>query len=82
MNYQYVLMLRSSAFLLPWISHYAFFPKHRTAMWRTRLAMMPFGITEPRLYLNSGIRLGTQRRSLAINGTTPSLPAQCSQQSQ
>ena len=47
MNYQYVWLAWASAFLLPWIMLYAFFPKQRMAMWRASLVMMPFGITEP-----------------------------------
>lgn len=47
MNYHYVWLIWSSAFLLPWILLYAFFPNQRMAMWRASWVMMPFGITEP-----------------------------------
>ncbi len=47
MSYHYVWLAWSSAFLLPWIFLYAFYPKQRTVMWRASWVMMPFGITEP-----------------------------------
>jgi len=47
MSYHYVWLAWSSAFLLPWILLYAFFPKQRIVMWRASWTMMLFGITEP-----------------------------------
>src|SRR5512147_397488 len=47
MMYHYVWLLWSSAFLLPWILLYTFFPQHRAAMWWASLFMSPFGLTEP-----------------------------------
>jgi len=47
MTDQYVWLLWSSAFLLPWIIIYALFPQHRRAMLWSSLFTMPFGLTEP-----------------------------------
>lgn len=44
---QYIWLVWSSAFLLPWIFTYAAFPQHRNAMWWASLFTMPFGLTEP-----------------------------------
>ena len=47
MTYHYVWLIWSSAFLLPWVLLYLFFPHHRHAMWRASWGMAPFGLTEP-----------------------------------
>ena len=47
MNYHYVWLIWSSAFLLPWVLLYALFPQHRAAMWWASVVMAPFGLTEP-----------------------------------
>lgn len=47
MNYHYVWLIWSSAFLVPWVLLYALYPRHRTTMWWTSVAMAPFGLTEP-----------------------------------
>lgn len=47
MAYQYVWLIWSSAFLLPWLLLYARFPRHRVPMWRSSLVMAPFGSAEP-----------------------------------
>lgn len=44
---QYVWLLWSSAFLIPWLVIYAAFPRHRRAMLWASLFTMPFGLTEP-----------------------------------
>ncbi len=44
---QYVWLLWSSVFLVPWVIVYAVFPIHRRPMIRTSLFTMPFGLTEP-----------------------------------
>jgi hypothetical protein len=46
-NEQYIWLIWSSAFLIPWLTLYALAPAHRGAMWKTSLFMMPFGLTEP-----------------------------------
>ena len=46
MNYHYVWLIWSSAFLLTWMLLYALFPQHRVAMWRTSLCMAPVGLTQ------------------------------------
>ncbi len=46
-NEQYIWLIWSSAFLIPWLTLYALAPVHRGAMWKTSLFMMPFGLTEP-----------------------------------
>lgn len=43
----YVWLVWSSAFLVPWLGLYLTFPRHRKAMIRASLATMPFGLTEP-----------------------------------
>ena len=47
MTYHYVWLVWSSAFLPPWVLLYALFPRHRVAMWRASVFMLPFGLTEP-----------------------------------
>lgn len=47
LNEQYIWLIWSSAFLIPWLVLYALAPAHRSAMWKTSLFMMPFGLTEP-----------------------------------
>ncbi len=47
MNDQYVWLLWSSAFLIPWIIIYISFPAHRRAMLWASLFTMPFGLSEP-----------------------------------
>lgn len=42
----YVWFVWSSAFLLPWLAAYAFFPRHRRPMLWASLFTMPFGLTE------------------------------------
>jgi Lycopene cyclase len=44
---QYVWLLWSSAFLIPWIGVYLAFPAHRKAMLWASLFTTPFGFTEP-----------------------------------
>ncbi len=44
---QYVWLLWSSAFLIPWIIIYFSFPLHRRAMLWASLFTTPFGLTEP-----------------------------------
>lgn len=44
---QYVWLLWSSAFLIPWVIVYALFPAHRWAMLWASLFTMPFGLSEP-----------------------------------
>ena len=44
---QYVWLLWSSAFLLPWLVIYGLFPAHRRAMLWASLFTMPFGLSEP-----------------------------------
>lgn len=44
---QYVWLIWSSAFLIPWILVYILFPVHRRAMLWASLFTMPFGLTEP-----------------------------------
>tara|TARA_R110000787_G_scaffold79284_1_gene173391 strand:+ start:160 stop:564 length:405 start_codon:yes stop_codon:yes gene_type:complete len=43
----YVWLVWSSAFLVPWIIAYLVFPAHRQVMIWTSLFTMPFGLTEP-----------------------------------
>lgn len=47
MNYHYVWLVWSSAFLLPWLALYLTNPRFRRAMWRVSLATSLFGLTEP-----------------------------------
>lgn len=47
MNYHYVWLVWSSAFLLPWAALYLAFPVHRRAMLWGSAFMAPFGLTEP-----------------------------------
>ena len=47
MNYHYVWLLWSSAFLVPWLLLYFAFPQHRRQMWWSSILMAPFGLTEP-----------------------------------
>lgn len=47
LNEQYIWLIWSSAFLIPWLVLYALAPARRSAMWKTSLFMMPFGLTEP-----------------------------------
>lgn len=46
-NEQYIWLIWSSAFLVPWLALYALAPSHRAVMWKASLLMMPFGLTEP-----------------------------------
>ena len=43
----YVWLIWSSAFLIPWLGAYAAFPNQRKAMLWASLFTMPFGLTEP-----------------------------------
>lgn len=47
MDRQYVWLIWSTAFLLPWLGLYLVWPQHREVMWRTSLMTMVFGLTEP-----------------------------------
>lgn len=47
MNYHYVWLVWSSAFLVPWLLLFLAFDQHRRQMWWTSLLMAPFGLTEP-----------------------------------
>ena len=47
MKNHYVWLAWASAFLLPWVVLFLFFPKHRAVMWRTSLITSVFGLTEP-----------------------------------
>ena len=47
MSDQYVWLLWSSAFLIPWVIVYQLFPVQRGAMLWASLFTMPFGFTEP-----------------------------------
>lgn len=44
---QYVWLVWSSVFLVPWLAAYAVFPRHRRAMLWASLFTTPFGLTEP-----------------------------------
>ena len=44
---QYVWLVWSTAFLIPWIILYAVIPSHRKVMLWISLFTMPFGLTEP-----------------------------------
>ena len=44
---QYVWLVWSSVFLVPWVAAYAAFPRHRKAMLWASLFTTPFGLTEP-----------------------------------
>ncbi|NOZ68219.1 MAG: hypothetical protein GXP46_03010 [Deferribacteres bacterium] len=44
---QYVWLVWSSAFLIPWLILYLVFPAHRKAMLWAGIFTMPFGLTEP-----------------------------------
>jgi hypothetical protein len=44
---QYVWLVWSIAFLLPWLAAYAAFPRHRKAMMWASLLTAPLGLTEP-----------------------------------
>ena len=52
MKYQYVWLIWSSAFLLPWATLFFFKPRHRGVMLRTSFFTMLLGLTEP-LYVPS-----------------------------
>ncbi|WP_348701693.1 lycopene cyclase domain-containing protein [uncultured Marinobacter sp.] len=45
--FQYTWLIWSSTFLIPWIALFVAYPHHRRVMWRSSLATMPFGLTEP-----------------------------------
>jgi len=47
MQDHYVWLLWSSAFLVPWVLLYWWYPGHRRVMLRTSLLTAPFGLTEP-----------------------------------
>ena len=47
MNYHYVWLVWSTAFLLPWLLLFLAFDQHRRQMWWASLLMAPFGLTEP-----------------------------------
>ena len=47
MNYHYVWLVWSSAFLVPWLLLYFAFDQHRKHMLWASLLMAPFGLTEP-----------------------------------
>jgi len=44
---QYVWLVWSSLFLVPWILLFTAFPSHRRAMWWASIFTAPFGLTEP-----------------------------------
>lgn len=44
---QYVWLIWSSAFLLPWLAAYVAFPRHRKTMLWASLFTAPFGLSEP-----------------------------------
>lgn len=44
---QYVWLLWSTAFLIPWLVIFVVFYTHRRMMWRASLFTTPFGLTEP-----------------------------------
>ena len=44
---QYVWLVWSSAFLVPWLAAYATFPRHRKVMLWASVFTAPFGLTEP-----------------------------------
>jgi hypothetical protein len=44
---QYVWLLWSTAFLVPWAALFAWFPRHRRSMVWASLFTTPFGLTEP-----------------------------------
>jgi len=44
---QYIWLVWSSAFLIPWAIIYTLFPQHRNAMWWASVFTTPFGLTEP-----------------------------------
>ena len=44
---QYIWLIWSSAFLVPWLIAYTAFPRHRKAMLWASLFTTPFGLTEP-----------------------------------
>ncbi len=44
---QYVWLVWSSVFLVPWLAAYAAFRQHRKTMWWASLFTTPFGLTEP-----------------------------------
>lgn len=44
---QYIWLVWSAAFLLPWLIAYAAFPQHRAAMRWASVFTTPFGLTEP-----------------------------------
>lgn len=46
-EYQYVWLIWSGAFLLPWIALFLTVPRHRGVMWRSSSATSLFGVTEP-----------------------------------
>ncbi len=47
MNFQYVWLYWSSAFLVPWLGLWLLAPAFRTVMLRASLLTMPFGLVEP-----------------------------------
>lgn len=44
---QYVWLIWSSVFLIPWFLIFAMFPEHRKMMWWASLFTTPLGLTEP-----------------------------------
>ena len=46
-NEQYIWLIWSSAFLIPWAAIYLAFPQYRHTIIWTSLFTMPFGLTEP-----------------------------------
>lgn len=44
---QYVWLIWSSAFLVPWLIIFLSFPEHRRIMWWSSLFTTPFGLSEP-----------------------------------
>jgi hypothetical protein len=44
---QYVWLISSAAFLIPWVGAYAAFPRHQKAMLWASLFTTPIGLTEP-----------------------------------
>lgn len=47
MQYHYVWLIWSTAFLLPWLLLFALFPRYRSGMWWASVFMLPIGFTEP-----------------------------------
>ncbi len=46
-DHQYVWLVWSSTFLVPWAALWVVFPAHRRAMWWASVFTSPFGLTQP-----------------------------------